>query len=66
MKRAQPFEQPSPSIALVKTALQEKGLRQQELAQRTGLSKDHVSRVLLGKVPFPHSRDTLTAIAQAL
>lgn len=41
-------------------------MRQQELARRTGLSKDHVSRILLGKVSFPKSRDTLNAIAQAL
>lgn len=66
MKRALPTNQSSPSIALVRTALHEKGMRQQELARRTGLSKDHISRVLLGKVPFPHSRDTLTAIAHAL
>ena len=56
----------SPSIELVKQALADKGLRQQELAAKTGLSKDHVSRILLGKVSFPKSRDTLTAIAQAL
>jgi transcriptional regulator with XRE-family HTH domain len=56
----------SPSIELVKQALAEKGMRQQELATKTGLSKDHVSRILLGKVSFPKSRDTLTAIARAL
>jgi transcriptional regulator with XRE-family HTH domain len=56
----------SPSVALLKQALSEKGMRQQELARRTGLSKDHVSRILLGKVSFPKSRDTLNAIAQAL
>lgn len=56
----------SPSIALLKQALQDKGMRQQELAKRTDLSKDHVSRILLGKVAFPKSRDTLIAIAQAL
>jgi transcriptional regulator with XRE-family HTH domain len=67
VKRAAPAEQPmSPSIALIKQALQERGLRQQELAQQTGLSKDHVSRILLGKVAFPKSRDTLAAIARAL
>ena len=56
----------SPSIELVKQALADKGMRQQELANRTGLSKDHVSRILLGKVSFPKSRDTLNAIATAL
>lgn len=57
---------PSPSVELLKQALQDRGMRQQELARRTGLSKDHVSRILLGKVSFPKSRDTLNAIAQAL
>jgi transcriptional regulator with XRE-family HTH domain len=57
---------PSPSVDLLKQALQDRGMRQQELAKRTGLSKDHVSRILLGKVSFPKSRDTLNAIAQAL
>ncbi|MFN3428521.1 MAG: helix-turn-helix domain-containing protein [Candidatus Sericytochromatia bacterium] len=56
----------SPSVDLIKQALAEKGLRQQELANKTGLSKDHISRILLGKVSFPKSRDTLTAIARAL
>jgi transcriptional regulator with XRE-family HTH domain len=56
----------SPSVELLKQALQDRGMRQQELAKRTGLSKDHVSRILLGKVSFPKSRDTLNAIAQAL
>lgn len=56
----------SPSVELLKQALHDKGMRQQELARRTGLSKDHISRILLGKVSFPKSRDTLNAIAQAL
>lgn len=56
----------SPSIALIKQALKEKGMRQQELAERVGFSKDHLSRVLVGKVAFPKSRDTLKAIADAL
>lgn len=56
----------SPSVALVRDALTRTGMRQQELADRTGLSKDHVSRILLGKVAFPRSRDTLHAMAQAL
>lgn len=56
----------SPSVELLKQALEEKGVRQQELARRTGLSKDHISRILLGKVPFPKSRDTITVLARAL
>ena len=56
----------SPSVGLVREALRVTGMRQQELADRTGLSKDHVSRILLGKVAFPKGRDTLHAIAQAL
>lgn len=67
MRRADPKPTSlSPSIELVKQALTDKGLRQQELAALTGLSKDHVSRILLGKVSFPKSRDTLTALARAL
>jgi transcriptional regulator with XRE-family HTH domain len=54
------------SIALIKGALKEKKLRQQHLAELTGLSKDHISRILLGKVAFPKSRDTLSKIARAL
>lgn len=61
-----PGDTQSPSIEILKVALRERGMRQQELAQLTGLSKDHVSRILLGKVSFPKSRDTLNAIAQAL
>lgn len=57
---------PSPSIAIVKQALADQGMRQAELAEATGLSKDHISRILLGKVAFPKSRDTLQAMAQAL
>jgi DNA-binding Xre family transcriptional regulator len=57
---------PNPSVELLKQALHDKGMRQQELAKRTGLSKDHVSRILLGKVSFPKSRDTLNTIALAL
>ena len=56
----------SPSIALVKQGLASRRLTQQELAARTDLSKDHLSRILLGKVPFPKSRDTLVALARAL
>lgn len=56
----------SPSVGLVREALRATGMRQQELADRTGLSKDHVSRILLGKVAFPKGRDTLHALAQAL
>jgi transcriptional regulator with XRE-family HTH domain len=67
LRRAEPKATPlSPSVELVKQALAEKGMRQQELANQTDLSKDHVSRILLGKVSFPKSRDTLTAIAKAL
>lgn len=67
LRRAEPKPTSiSPSVELVKQALADKGLRQQELANQTGLSKDHVSRILLGKVSFPKSRDTLTAIARAL
>lgn len=67
MRRAEPKPTAiSPSVELVRQALADKGLRQQALASQTGLSKDHISRILLGKVSFPKSRDTLTAIARAL
>ena len=65
-RRGQIDPEASPSVALVRDALRDRGLRQQELAERTGLSKDHVSRILLGKVAFPRGRDTLHAMAQAL
>lgn len=65
-RRGQIDPEASPSVALVRDALRDRGMRQQELAERTGLSKDHVSRILLGKVAFPRGRDTLHAMAQAL
>ena len=65
-RRGQIDPEASPSVALVRDALKDRGMRQQELAERTGLSKDHVSRILLGKVAFPRGRDTLHAMAQAL
>ena len=65
-RRGQIDPEASPSVALVRDALKDRGMRQQELADRTGLSKDHVSRILLGKVAFPRGRDTLHAMAQAL
>lgn len=56
----------SPSVLLVRHALQARGLSQTELASAAGLTRDHLSRVLLGKVSFPRSRDTLHALAAAL
>lgn len=56
----------SPSVAILKQALQARGMRQQDLAQKTGISKDHISRIMLGKVAFPKSRDTLTLLARAV
>ncbi len=65
-RRGQIDPEASQSVAMVRDALKGRGMRQQELAERTGLSKDHVSRILLGKVAFPRGRDTLHAMAQAL
>lgn len=56
----------SPSVALVRAAIQELGLTQTEVAAASGLTKDHLSRVLLGRVSFPRSRDTLHALAEVL
>lgn len=56
----------SPSIELVKQGLERKGLSQVAFAREVDLTKDHVSRILLNKVSFPSSRDTLTRIAEAL
>ncbi|MEB3327741.1 MAG: helix-turn-helix transcriptional regulator [Candidatus Sericytochromatia bacterium] len=56
----------SPSVGLVREALARAGMTQTELAVATGLTRDHLSRVLLGKVAFPRSRDTLHALAVAL
>jgi transcriptional regulator with XRE-family HTH domain len=53
-------------VALVREALVRAGLTQTELAAATGLTRDHLSRVLLGKVAFPRSRDTLHAMATTL
>jgi transcriptional regulator with XRE-family HTH domain len=56
----------SPSVALVRTAIKDLGLTQTDVAAASGLTKDHLSRVLLGKVSFPRSRDTLHALAEVL
>lgn len=56
----------SPSVALVREAIKTLGLTQTEVAAASGLTKDHLSRILLGKVSFPRSRDTLHALSSAL
>ena len=56
----------SPSVTVVQEAMARLGLRQVHLATMVGLTKDHLSRILLGKVAFPRNRDTLRAFADAL
>lgn len=56
----------SPSVVVVQEAMARLGIRQVQLASMVGLTKDHLSRVLLGKVSFPRNRDTLRAFADAL
>jgi len=50
----------------VRRLLAERGITQAAFAQQCGLSKDHVSRILRGSVPFPRSGRTLLRLARAL
>ena len=54
------------SRGLLRRLLSERGLTQAEFAPAAGLSKDHVSRILRGAVPFPQGRRTLLGMARAL
>jgi transcriptional regulator with XRE-family HTH domain len=50
---------------LVRRLLEERGITQAAFSARCGLSKDHVSRILRGSVPFPRGRRTLLRMARA-
>lgn len=49
---------------LFREALEQSGINQSELARRTGLTRDNVSRYATGRTPIPDSK--LIIIAQAL
>lgn len=57
---------PGESPALLRRLIAQRGLTQAAFAAQAGLSKDHVSRMLRGAVPFPTGRRTLARIARAL
>ena len=64
-----PMADPRPlsaSAAFVRRELAERGITQREFAVASGLSADHLSRILTGKAPFPRRRSLLIKLAGAL
>jgi transcriptional regulator with XRE-family HTH domain len=54
------------SAGILADAIRAARLSQAEVARAAGLSADHLSRILSGRVPFPRRRDTLQRLAIAL
>lgn len=56
----------SPSVQIILEQLQRLGLNKADFARQLGVSQDYVYRILNGRIPFPHARETIERMAEVV